>query len=116
MPVVRTVLVWAMLAMVPLTSVRIVCITEGPRATKAGQPGDALDCVTLCSRHPQPHVKTRCILVEDPSCAFALGSAIAIVPQPPVLTHTRTHVSLDAAPTPVLPFTFPDPHSPPPKR
>jgi len=81
----RTLIVWALLAVSPLSGVRIVCVIEPPPADAALHPDEALGCQTICSRHPPASYRTRCALVEDPTCAFALASTTAVLPENPSL-------------------------------
>ena len=104
-----------MLAVLPLTGVRIVCITDTSATDAAGQPDDALACQTMCSRHPSPHYRSRCALVEDPACAFALGSPTAVLTDAPALRVTRTSVPFDVYERAAYVRPTLDRASPPPK-
>lgn len=72
-------MVCALLAMSPLSGVRIVCVIEPQAAGASLGADDPLACQTFCSTHPSAK-RTRCALVEDPTCAYALGSAAAVLP------------------------------------
>ena len=113
----KTLLAWLLLAVIPCSSLRIICITPPsvPDATAAPN-GDGLDCVTMCSKqaHARP-ARTRCVLVDDPSCAFALGSPIAIVPVVPAFAFVSTVQPFDAVAYPSYTFLALDHASPPPK-
>ncbi|HWK10597.1 MAG TPA: hypothetical protein VNR64_11125 [Vicinamibacterales bacterium] len=110
----KTLLIWLMLALMPLMGVRIICVTEMPTSAAGAPSDDALDCQTMCSRHA-PHVKTRCVLVEDPSCAFALASPIAVMPEAPVLSYRPTTEPFAVTNAARRPATSLDRSSPPPK-
>lgn len=92
----KTLLAWLLLAAIPCSSLRIICITAPsmPDAT-AARSGDGLDCVTMCSKQAHRRPQTRCVLVDDPSCAFAIGAPIAIVPVVPAFAFVRTVEPLD---------------------
>jgi hypothetical protein len=86
----RRFLVWALLAVAPLGGVRVVCVVEPHAAAASLSADDPLACQTICSKHPRASYRTRCALVEDPTCAFALGSATAVLPDAPELPFTMT--------------------------
>jgi hypothetical protein len=113
----KTLLAWLLLAVIPCSSLRIICITppSTPDAA-AARTGDGLDCVTMCSKqaHARPP-RTRCVLVDDPSCAFALGSPIAIVPVVPAFAFARTVQPFDAIEYASYRIPALDHASPPPK-
>ena len=86
----RTLIVWALLAISPLSGLRIVCVIDPHLADTSLQSDDPLACQTVCSLHPRASYRTRCALVEDPTCAFALGSTTAVLPEKPALQFTVT--------------------------
>jgi hypothetical protein len=86
----RTLIVWALLAISPLNGLRIVCVIDPHLADASVQSDDPLGCRTVCSLHPRASYRTRCALVEDPTCAFALGSTAAVLPEQPTLPFTAT--------------------------
>ncbi|HTL43564.1 MAG TPA: hypothetical protein VL262_04435 [Vicinamibacterales bacterium] len=80
----RALVVCALLAVSPLSGVRIVCVIEPPAAGASLGSDDPLACQTFCSTHPTAK-RTRCAFVQDPTCAYALGSAAAVLPDAPSL-------------------------------
>jgi len=94
----------------------LAVLAVGASSADAAPNGDGLDCVTMCSKqaHARP-ARTRCVLVDDPSCAFALGSPIAIVPVVPAFAFVSTVQPFDAVAYPSYTFLALDHASPPPK-
>jgi hypothetical protein len=86
----RALIVWTVLAISPLTGVRIVCVVDPPVNAASLQSDNALGCQTVCSRHPPAAYRSRCALVEDPTCTFALGFAAAVLPEQPAMPFTMT--------------------------
>lgn len=115
MPWTRTLIVWALLAIAPLSGIRIVCVVDPHAAAASLQPDDPLACQTFCAKHPRASYRTRCALVEDPTCAFALGTTTAVLPDAPSLTFTVLSEPYERAPQ--IAYARPplDRASPPPK-
>jgi hypothetical protein len=100
----KTVLVCALLALVPFTSLRMVCIDAHGAAAAAGAAvnADAAeaaaaeaedDCVRICARRAAPHAdvptpakpSVSCLLVADPTCQFLSTATAAVMPLEPGL-------------------------------
>src|SRR4029079_16034553 len=85
----RTLLACALLALVPLTSVRMVCFDAHATATTAADASDEAirqaerECERVCKRHaaPQASAPVSCVLIPDPSCTFLAAGAVAVVPR-----------------------------------
>ena len=82
----RTLLACALLALVPLTSVRMVCFEAHAPAVNAAD--EAIrkaerECERVCKRHvaPQAPAPVSCVLVPDPSCSFLAAAAVAVMPR-----------------------------------
>lgn len=116
----KSLLVCALLALVPFSSLRMVCLDAhgfGPSAraavaqrpaTDAGGKADATsaagdededECARVCARRPDrpsppatPAVT--CLLVADPTCAFLTTATVAVMPHEPALTMSQTIVPL----------------------
>ena len=108
-------IVWALLAVSPLSGMRIVCVVDTQAAPASRQPADGLACQTICSTHPPASYRTRCALVEDPTCAFALGSITAVLSEKPSLPFTRTSEPFERAHQAAYARPMVDRASPPPK-
>jgi len=111
----RALVVCALLALSPLSGVRIVCVIEPPAADASLASDDALACQTFCSTHPTAKLRTRCALVEDPTCAYTLGSAAAVLPDAPSLPFTVTSEPFERGSHAAYPHPALDRASPPPK-
>jgi hypothetical protein len=130
----KTVLVCALLALVPFTSLRMVCVDAhgaGAAATAAvnsdaaetGATEAEDECARICARRPSPHAEApapaapsvTCLLVADPTCQFLSTATAAIMPRQPGLPVQRRAVRLDppAARGYVVPLL--DRRSPPPR-
>jgi len=115
MPWIRRVIVWALLAISPLSGVRIVCVIDLHASDASLQADDALGCQTVCSLHPRASYRTRCALVEDPTCAYVLGSTTAVLPEKPAVPFTMTSEQLERAHDTAYDRPALDRASPPPK-
>jgi hypothetical protein len=111
----RALVVWIMLAMSPLSGLRIVCVIDPHETDASLQSDDPLACQSVCSLHPRASYRTRCALVEDPSCAYALGTTTAVLPAAPALPFTMTSEPFDRGPRVSYPRPALDRASPPPK-
>ena len=133
----KTVLVCALLALVPFTSLRMVCIDShvgGAAAELAVKPDASAEaaaaeagdeCARICARRLSPHADAEapapkapsvtCLLVADPTCQFLSTATAAIMPREPGLAVQHRAVRLDppAAPSYLVPVL--DRHSPPPR-
>jgi hypothetical protein len=125
----KTALVCALLALVPFSSLRMVCVTA--RGLDARIPaGDAADdevaraaaeCARICTRHPAatpprpPAPAVECLLVADPTCEFLTGAVVAVLPAAPVLppAHIGSADLTSNAPRYLSPV--PARHAPPPR-
>jgi hypothetical protein len=112
---IRKLIVWTVVAVSPLTGVRVVCVIEPPTGAATVQSDDALACQTMCKKRPPSTVRTRCALVEDPTCAFALGSSTAVLAEQPSLTFTLTSEPVERLAGAAYPRPTLDLASPPPK-
>jgi hypothetical protein len=110
----RALLACALLALSPLSGVRIVCVVEPQGAGASLGSGDALACQSFCSAHPTRQ-RTHCALVEDPTCAYALGFAAAILPDPPSLPFPLISEPFDRVHPAAYTYPALDRASPPPK-
>jgi hypothetical protein len=122
----RTLLACALLALVPLTSVRMVCFDAHATATRATTAADASDeavrqaereCERACKRHaaPQPPAPVSCVLIPDPSCSFLAAGAVAVVPREVLAPAPFVWRPFEVTPpsdyrSPMLPL-----HAPPPR-
>jgi hypothetical protein len=112
----KTLFVWTLLAVMPSASMRIICIPGAPPpAESSAQPADGHGCEMLCSKQAHTRVRTKCVLVEDPSCGFALASPVAIVPGPTPLTFVRTVQALGVVEHTIYRVPSLDRAGPPPK-
>jgi hypothetical protein len=112
----KTLFVWTLLAVMPSASMRIICIPGAPPAPESSvQPADGHGCEMLCSKQTHTRLRTKCVLVEDPSCGFALASPVAIMPGATPLTFVRTVQPLEAAAHTVYRVPSLDRAGPPPK-
>jgi hypothetical protein len=129
----KTVLVCALLALVPFTSLRMVCVdahgaaaglavkSDASADAAAAEEGD--ECVRICARRSSPHAdapapeapSVTCLLVADPTCQFLSTATAAIMPREPGLPVQHRAVRLDppAAPGYLVPAL--DRRSPPPR-
>ena len=123
----KSLLVCALLAIMPFSSVRMVCFNSHPASAPAAagvataEPSVAAeggedDCARFCLPRPAPpEPATTCALVADPTCAFLTAATVAVMP--PVLPVTFEAVSSPFEP--VLPSSYFAPvldrRSPPPR-
>jgi len=122
----RTLLACALLALVPLTSVRMVCFDAHATAARATAAADASDeairqaereCERVCKRHaaPQAPAPVSCALIPDPSCSFLAAGAVAVVPREVLAPAPAAWRPFEVTPrsdyrSPILPL-----HAPPPR-
>jgi len=122
----RTLLACALLALVPLTSVRMVCFDAHAAASRATTAADASEeairqaereCERVCKRHaaPQAPAPVSCVLIPDPSCSFLAAGAVAVVPREPLAPAPAAWRPFEVTPpsdyrSPILPL-----HAPPPR-
>jgi len=122
----RTLLACALLALVPLTSVRMVCFDAHATASRATTAADASEeaipqaereCERVCKRHaaPQAPVPVSCVLIPDPSCSFLAAGAVAVVPREALAPAPAAWRPFEVTPpsdyrSPILPL-----HAPPPR-
>jgi len=119
----RTLLACALLALVPLTSVRMVCFDAHATATTAADASDEAirqaerECERVCKRHaaPQASAPVSCVLIPDPSCSFLAAGAVAVVPREALAPAPAAWRPFEVTPpsdyrSPILPL-----HAPPPR-
>jgi hypothetical protein len=115
---VKNLLVCALLALVPLSSLRMVCLdahrTEARLrpsiAAAAEEDADAEDeCTRVCMRRPaaaprpapvpdrEPAAAVTCVLVPDPACDYLATTSAALVPPQVALTVHRVSSRFDPA-------------------
>lgn len=126
----KTVLVCALLALVPFTSLRMVCVdTHGAGAAAgAAGPSDAAaeaedECARICARRAVPHAdvpapaapSVTCLLVADPTCQFLSTATAAIMPRETGLPVQHRAVRLDPPVTAGYLVPVLDRRSPPPR-
>jgi hypothetical protein len=95
----RIPLICALLALLPFSSIRMVCVTAYDLATQttassAGAAQQADECARVCHRQPpaaspRPAAIVRCVLIADPACEFLAGAALAVLPSPPAFVPQR---------------------------
>jgi hypothetical protein len=91
----KTALICALLALVPLSSLRMVCVTghaDATRPTIDAEERAAADaqaeCDRICRHKPEAAREKpatpaiTCLLVADPTCELLASSAAAILPRP----------------------------------
>jgi hypothetical protein len=92
----KTLIVWTLLAVIPSASLRVICISELPQADESSvHAATVADCEMICSKAAHGRPRTKCILVDDPSCAFLLDWPAAIMPAVMALTVVRTVQPID---------------------
>jgi hypothetical protein len=111
----KTLLIGTLLAVIPTASMRIICFPGPSQATESVRASDGRGCEMICSRHAPTRARTRCVLVEDPSCGFALASPVAIMPATTALVFVRTVRPFDLDLSTAYRFSSLDPASPPPR-
>jgi len=102
----RTALVCALLALVPLSSLRMVCVNA--HATGAAAASDEAaaaeaECARICTHRavpqvdepPPPAPSVKCLLVADPTCQFLSTATAAIMPHAPRLAVQPRAIRLD---------------------
>jgi hypothetical protein len=124
----RTFIVCALLALVPASSLRMVCLSAAlagapARPSMDPEPSNAADadddCSRICLRRPAappaPPPTTTCILVADPGCEYLTTTAAAVMPRDVSVTFGRASSAFE----PALSATYLPPsldrRSPPPK-
>lgn len=112
----KTLFVWALLAVMPASSLRIICITS-PQSSddEAARASADVACQTICSKQAHAASATRCLLVEDLSCAYAIGMPIAVLPATGTLSFVRTVERLETPAAATYPVPALDRTGPPPK-
>jgi hypothetical protein len=85
----KTLLAIALLTVIPFGGVRIICINPGTaQPATSVQPADS-ECRYCIRATPKP-VNVTCALESDPSCAFVLGSTVAVIPAGATLSFVGT--------------------------
>jgi len=111
----KTLLVWALLAVIPASSLRIICITGPQSSDESARASADIACQTICSKQPHAASATRCLLVEDRSCAYAIGMPIAVLPATVTLSFVQTVRRLETTAPATYPVPALDRTGPPPK-
>lgn len=125
----KTALVCALLALVPFSSLRMVCVTArglDARIAVADTGDDEIaravaECERICTRHPAatpPRPATRtvdCLLVADPTCEFLAGAVVAVLPAAPELPPAHAADAALASDASCYLSPIPARHAPPPK-
>ena len=117
----KTLLVWALLALVPFSGVRMLCLDRagiGARvrpSAAAVRPEDAAACRKTCALHAHPAPKPACVLVADAACAFLMGIAPAVVPVSPGLSIARMAARVELIPSDSYRSLVLSPPGPPPR-
>jgi hypothetical protein len=110
----KKLLVCSLLALLPFSSLRMVCVDAhrtdaGPRpsmAAAAEEDADAEDdCTRICLHRPAaaprpvppPSPAVTCILVPDPACDFLATTSAALVPMQASLTVRRVFSRFEPA-------------------
>jgi len=118
----RTFLACALLALVPFTSVRMVCFEAHAAGTAADASDEAIreaerECERVCKRHaaPPPPAPVSCALIPDPGCSFLTAGAVAVMPREPLAPAPAAWRPFEVMPasdyrSPTLPL-----HAPPPR-
>jgi hypothetical protein len=92
----KILIVWTLLAVIPSASLRVICISEPPQTDESSvQAATAADCEMICSKAAHARARTKCVLVDDPSCAFLLDSPVAVMPAVMMLTLVPTVQPVD---------------------
>ena len=118
-----------LLLLVPLSSLRLVCLdahAESAAARPAADrdPGDPSsaeaddECRRVCMRRqappPPPQPTTTCALIPDPTCTYLASAVTAVMPREPVMPAVATVCRVESIVTddylpPVLPKDSPPP-------
>lgn len=101
----------ALLALVPLSTLRMVCVdADAPSAPvrqaatdDSATRSDDDECARICARRPRPAADApapappavECLLVPDGACQFLAGAGVAIMPREPQLPVPHRAVRLD---------------------
>ncbi len=93
----KTALICALLALMPLSSLRMICVTApaadqlGPDAAEERAAAEAeAACARICRHKPEAAkpkpaaAAVTCLLVADPTCELLTGTAAAIMPREPM--------------------------------
>jgi hypothetical protein len=98
----KNLLVWALLAFVPFSSLRMVCLnadSTGGRpeagSVQAKEPGDDDECSRICKKRPSPPPKASCFLIADPACAFVATAVVAVLPREAPFSAGRVATPLE---------------------
>jgi hypothetical protein len=124
----RAVIVCLLLAVVPMSGLRMVCITAhglvgelSGSADAASAAADA-ECERTCRRHPaadaprqQPPPAVQCLLLADPSCELLAGAAPALLPAVPASRPAVGAAAFVARGVPRYLPPSPARHTPPPE-
>jgi hypothetical protein len=124
----RSLIVCTLLALMPLSSVRMVCFSPHaagarPRPSIGPEPSHAADededeCTRVCLRRPAPPppaAAVTCILVADPACELLATTPAAVMPHDVTIAVARVSSPFEPRPAAAyLPPTL-DRRSPPPR-
>lgn len=103
----KTVLLWALMALVPFSTIRVICVTAHETDQDFGQAAaDAAEaeCARICTHRPAaeaavppPEPAMKCLLTVDPGCQ-ALAMQVFLLPAPPAMPASTGVIPLDASP------------------
>ena len=118
---------FALLALLPFSGLRMVCVTTHELVERAAAGVDAAaadgdECARICKKHPTatspavpPSPVLRCLLVAAPTCAVLAWVTPAVMPASPVAPVAERVAPIGrAAATHYIPPS-PIPHTPPPE-
>jgi hypothetical protein len=118
----QTVLLWALIALVPFSTIRVVCVTAHENGAESAQAADdsaEAECARICTHRPAvdapvppPEPAMKCLLTVDPSCellamqvfvlpvpaAVPAAGGVSVVDEPPVLASASVERRLPAPP------------------
>ena len=122
----KTVLLWALIALVPFSTIRVVCLTthasEALSAAPAAEDAAAAECSRICTHRPEaktpppPEPAMKCLLTVDPGCEL-LSMHVFVLPVQPAVVRADGVTTLGApamlvAASAEQPLPAPPPKSP----
>jgi hypothetical protein len=124
--------VCALLALVPLSSLRMVCVDAHGLVAHATAPVAGSDqantsaedeCARVCKRRPAPAAVDgaaapviKCLLVADPTCEVLAMGGVAVLPTTPALPLANGIAAVEFVLAAAYLPPAPARHTPPPKR
>jgi hypothetical protein len=108
--------VWALLAIIPLTGLKMICVAAPANAsTTAASSDGSEECGDMCPRKPAHRsAAPGCVLVAD-DCTIELVGVIAVLPLAPPVTFQLQARSFSFPPAPAPSAPALSQPSPPPK-